>query len=89
MNLRHAAMLALTGWYLMQPVMLKDGTEDHSAPLGKWYNAGSFDTAKECEAYRDQQIGVFLPTVGNDEKKRDALLDVVCIASDDPRLKSN
>lgn len=84
MNPSHAAALVLVGWYLMSPSMLPDGGEDHSASPGKWAVIGSFDSAKECEAYRDRHIGRFLPFMQHDDKRRELLLDSTCIATDDP-----
>ncbi len=86
MKFCHAAALALVGWYLMQPPMLSSGGEDHSASLAKWAIIGSFDAAKECEAYRDRHIKAFLPFIGQNDKKREVLLDSTCIATEDPRL---
>lgn len=86
MTPRHAASLALAGWYLMQPPTLSSGGEDRSAPLTKWAIIGSFDLAKECEAYRDRHIRAFLPFLLENDKKREVLLDSTCIATDDPRL---
>jgi len=45
MNIRHAAALALVGWYLMVPVR-----NDSRAPISQWYQAGDFDTPEECRA---------------------------------------
>jgi hypothetical protein len=50
MNLRHAAVLALVGWYLMSAPMTPDHQVLTDAPLSKWKTGASFDTAKECEA---------------------------------------
>jgi hypothetical protein len=48
MKLRHAAALALVGWYLMMPP--SDGHSiDRNAPLDKWEVYSGYDTAKECE----------------------------------------
>jgi hypothetical protein len=47
MNLRHAAALALVGWYLMMPLMATPGPD---LGLKYWSNDGSFDTAAECRA---------------------------------------
>ena len=60
MNLRHAAALALVGWYLMIPPVEFKGTATipksvfvaSNAPFSEWEMSGSFDTAKECEAAR-------------------------------------
>jgi hypothetical protein len=85
MKPRHAAALALVDWYLMQPPMLSSGGEDHSASLTKWAIIGSFDSAKECEAYRDRHISAFLPFI-HEDGKREVLLDSACIATNDLRL---
>jgi hypothetical protein len=51
MKLRHAAALALTGWYLMVPPYdLEKGLVDDAAPLSKWTIDGSFDSAEQCKA---------------------------------------
>jgi len=53
MKLRHAAALALVGWYLMSPLIDYDnGKVLVDAPLKFWTQEGSFDTAKECGAQR-------------------------------------
>jgi hypothetical protein len=65
MNLRHAAALALVGWYLMAPHVyydpkkadmgysgwMRDGAADSS--LSAWQLIGSYDSAAECESARD------------------------------------
>src|SRR5882762_7449737 len=58
MKSRHAAALALVGWYLMlpPPMRLSDGridpdlSSDLSAPLADWFHVRSFDTAADCTA---------------------------------------
>lgn len=53
MNLRHATALALVGWYLMTPpIQGNSDTDIHlhvDAPLLKWNNESSHDTASECQ----------------------------------------
>jgi hypothetical protein len=54
MNLRHAAALAMMGWYLILPPMPMDsvtgiGPTAPDAPLSKWTIIESFDTAGDCE----------------------------------------
>jgi hypothetical protein len=101
MKPRHAAALALVGWYLMVPP-LRHGKPTGAdavgpeAPLSVWQNMGSFDTAADCykdlhsirirhEAGKDLQ-GDNLPA---DLKAEFLALDsdALCIATDDPRLK--
>jgi hypothetical protein len=51
MNLRHAAALALVGWYLLVPPILTDQLlVNIDAPISKWEHYQSFDSAQECES---------------------------------------
>ncbi|HXR23889.1 MAG TPA: hypothetical protein VN742_00920 [Candidatus Binataceae bacterium] len=57
MKPRHAATLALVGWYLMMPPMLggnppiyETPRPDLGAPLERWTVADTFDTASQCIA---------------------------------------
>ena len=81
MNPRHAAALALVGWYLMVPF------PDHDAPLAHWPHNDSFDSAKEC---REAGVGLQERAAKNRSLTKaqiDARTMWECIASDDPRLK--
>jgi hypothetical protein len=52
MKARHAAALALIGWYLMVPLQTIRNQRwaiDRDAPLSKWEINGSFDSVKECQ----------------------------------------
>jgi hypothetical protein len=94
MKLRHAAALALVGWYLMVPPFT-DGPQiiDPDASFSKWQVMDSFDTANACRIARDG-----LRKWADDHKKEctdpvriNAYLCVRqiaadCIATDDPRL---
>ena len=99
MKLRHAAALALVGWYLMMPPPTKapkyGWSVSLSEPLIRWHHVGSYDTAAECENARDS-----LHTQGLDRIRRYAKnpfadeaaigqedASAECIATDDPRLK--
>ena len=44
MKLRHAAALALVGWYLMAPLQT-------GAPISKWASVRSFDSPAGCEDF--------------------------------------
>jgi hypothetical protein len=61
MKPRHAAALALVGWYLMTPPP-EINPVTHlrrlalSAPFGYWQDEGSFDSAKECNAALESNI---------------------------------
>jgi hypothetical protein len=46
---RHAAMLALMGWYLMTPPLDATNLPDDHAPISSWRNEQSFDSAQDCE----------------------------------------
>ena len=46
---RHAAALALVGWYLMAPPLYHDHTADLDAPIGSWMILSSYDNASDCE----------------------------------------
>ncbi len=64
MNPRHAAALALVGWYLMVPPGKVDVTSPPrkvvpgsfrfrpNAPIAQWEEVSVFDSAKECEDAR-------------------------------------
>ena len=85
MKLHHAAALALVGWYLMAPPTRRIRDEavfDDDQPLSQWKQIGTYDTAKECTARID-----YMQTLPLAEEIGAAF--VRCIASDDPRLKSN
>lgn len=54
MNLRHAAALALVGWYLMTPPVESctgafSGGACHQVPLEKWQIVGTYDSSSGCE----------------------------------------
>jgi hypothetical protein len=92
--LRHAAALALVGWYLMfppeQPGSLK--VEDQ-APISQWQSFRSFESAQECmsaKASAVQQSKVSKETMQTEVARRNVHLKALasqCIATDDPRLK--
>lgn len=87
MKLRHAAALALVGWYLLLPPLSTTVEELRAGDvpsLAKWRQWWAFDTAKECEHERVQQAESS-KTEGN-VKASEAFFWSRCIASDDPRL---
>ena len=92
MNLRHAAALALIGWYLIAPPVGSVTSRRNpatgfydaysTAPLHMWQVADSYDTAAECRKALDmanQQAMQHCP---------DCSAIAECIATNDPRLKS-
>ncbi len=90
MNLRHAAALALVGWYLMYPPMDRKGMPSKDAPLQEWGLLNSFGTKDACESSLSRmKEQAKLPQPENSlvvVPDQVAML-VKCIASDDPRLK--
>ena len=82
MKPRHAAALALVGWYLMMPPLGSDGRPDDSAPLPQWKIRGSFDTAAGCADALAEQLGRDFP-----EMVRQAIHASRCVSIDDPRLE--
>ena len=86
MKLRHAAALALAGWYLMLGAPTgKMGIRDYSAPVSKWEQMGGYDTAAECEA--DEQEKWKLARDDGDQSGARMWLEAKCLSTDDPRLK--
>ncbi len=91
MRPRHAAALALVGWYLMLPPIVND-QPDTTQPLNTWDIWRSFDTATGCEENRDfkakQMRETFKKNAVAAEKWATIFgVDSKCIGTDDPRLK--
>jgi len=92
MKLRHAATLALgLGWYLMMPPVSQNGDyyADSKAPLGQWTIQSSHDTARKCEKARAKLKDEMSQPHGRIGSVSSFLTMATCVASDDPRLKSN
>jgi len=101
----HAVALALVGWYLMMPPWFTDKKPHTEAPMRQWNQMGAFDTKDDCTRERHRRIGLVGTTFGAeivangnpDVPKPDAtalafassIFAAQCVASDDPRLKSN
>jgi hypothetical protein len=53
MNVRHAAALALVGWYLLVPPSTSPYYNQHDlwAPVSQWKIVERFETAMACEGY--------------------------------------
>jgi len=92
MKLRHAAVLALVGWYLMVPPWRSAQTAhpipDSDAPLSKWITEGTFDSAVGCNRYLMSILMSSNPADPAFQNKLRAQA-AKCVASDDPRLKGN
>ncbi len=99
MSIRHAAALAVVGWYLMLAPKTLDTplAFDESAPLSKWSIVGSYDSASDCNEGRNYIPKGLLQLANgeSDEGKKNQLTQqavslagaYLCIATDDPRLK--
>ena len=103
MNPRHAAALALVGWYLITPPDCNRPTDRLNCQshfsLGSWQIVDVFDTAADCKAAQEQKSerasDEWNGYHGKTDTKAFAKIarDVseadhaLCIASDDPRLK--
>ncbi len=99
---RRATTLALGGWLLIVPPHIgENGQPDKGAPLAKWEQMGSYNSAEECAADREsfikrdqKEYNLSLrshppaSTLPTDAARQDALKSsaALCIASDDPRL---
>ncbi len=91
MNPRHAAALALVGWYLMAPPFSRSSSgeigSDLSRPLSEWIPFSSvYDTEADC----DKEIDAMNQRAARWAREHHAMLNVIhaqCIATDDPRLK--
>jgi hypothetical protein len=85
MKLRHAAALALVGWYLMMAPTFRNPqtdsfTVDLNAPLSTWEFVASYYSAADCRfAERDliETAAQYPNVIG---------FYTLCVASDDPRL---
>jgi hypothetical protein len=100
---RHAAALALVGWYLMAPPTLSfDDASDIktgrwwakvTAPVREWQILESFDLARDCEDTKGKLIKAGDSAMDREKaqsyKRAFAIASTqaACIASDDPRLK--
>jgi len=81
----HTIAVALLGWYLMVPPLRSHGSTavDVAAPLAEWHIFKSFDSATECESFREK-----IRKGGKGTEYYNAILTSACVASNDPRLKA-
>jgi hypothetical protein len=100
MNPRHAAVLAIVGWYLMLPPMdLEHNLDsDSSAPISLWtqFEGATFSTLAECEARKEAFKQEDLDQIQKDPDARRMFLKFIenadkaeCVKSDDPRLANH
>jgi hypothetical protein len=97
-NARHAAALALVGWYLMVPIQPAEQQLRMSdrPPLSKWFIFASYDSAERCEQERSKLAEDAIGRFGSEAMVQPRMVEqahaaqkyaAVCIATDDPRLK--
>jgi hypothetical protein len=98
MTLRHAAVVALVGWYLIIPRYDLDGLVLDKAPLSTWKIYNEYNSPAQCENVRQQMSQIARDFIDEQEKRAETvdllsqaevMLSARCIAKDDPRLKSN
>ena len=90
MKPRHAAALALVGWYLMIPPEVGYGppTIQYQAPLTEWDRAQTLDSEKACREILREWSTVKGPFENYaQERVADRFQRGRCIPSDDPRVK--
>jgi hypothetical protein len=86
LKLSHAAALALVGWYLMVPPWARVAPRpDEQAPVSKWSNTATFDSAAKCNealaAHRQQEA--------HKNPGQRIWISGKCVSTDDPWLKGN
>ena len=92
MKLRHAAALAMVGWYLMAPPLAATQKEWESfvnLPIGQWDIRQSFDSAEKCEVVRQQNSDRAFHAGNPVPLSFRPDMMAVCVSTDDPRLKGN
>jgi hypothetical protein len=70
-----------------------DWEYDYDAPVSNWTQVGEFESLADCHAEQDRIAEQAAASLSNDDpqwKKTDAAnSNLICIATDDPRLKGN
>jgi len=102
MKPRHAAALALVGWYLMVPPIVqpsgREGTADTNAPLSKWVKVirGTFDSDDAChvalrrfqfDIQSNYQSAAPEPLSESEYQRIQQASSAKCIGSDDPPVE--
>ena len=95
--LRHAAALALVGWYLMLPPLKLDQSgkyhPEFEVPLNQWESLQSYDDAAKCEednlrrTIALQSVSHHFPADRSAAVAAEQAVFGKCIATDDPRPK--
>ena len=62
--MKKLCLVALTGWYLIGPVIPEMGMGN------RWVSYGAFDTARECEAERVDEIKTGIDALSHVEQEK-------------------
>jgi hypothetical protein len=90
MNPRHAATLALVGWYLIGPP-LKAGEPaavDWNAPVSKWLPISFFDTATDCQK-TIKEVEARTEERARQTQTKPPPNRFLCLDDNDPRMMGN
>jgi hypothetical protein len=101
---RHAAALALVGWYLMLPPWNQQKQPAVEAPIAQWQRVALYATVATCEKNRSRMAAGGghwtdsnantpnnadeVPNSKEQEQMRNLQKYAQCVSADDPRLKS-
>ena len=91
-RVRHAAALALVGWYLMMPTPAPETFMTVTPPVGRWDHLGTYDNEKECDhaldemSRKSEREGFEMKGFSPEALRHSGAL-AKCISTDDPRLK--
>ncbi len=73
MNLRHAAAVALVGWYVMLPPLNEaTGKIERLAPLSAWEQFTEFDSSSECHSFLNGIASSYQDILKNQRFYRDS-----------------
>ncbi len=87
MKPRHAAALALAGWYLMTPP-IENEKVNPGAKFSTWGSYAKTERYEDCESLRQADFARFNKQSAKAAKLiADQMVFSACIATDDPRLK--
>lgn len=87
MKFYHGSALALVGWYLMMPPPSHTLRTLHTTDMSRWKIQATYPSASECEQARRTSAPNARPNLRN-AKQQYLAHRGECVASDDPRLKS-
>jgi hypothetical protein len=92
MNLHHAAVFALVGWYLMVPPFIGSTGIADQEPISIWQRFGPYNSGSECEDGKHEwERSLKAPHSANETRQEQGLMaseESLCVSQDDPRLKN-